>query len=48
MLEGCFQLYKNDGFKKVILRIASNPILKLQLNRVARSVKLDNCEIIEQ
>lgn len=48
MLEGCFELYKKDGFNKVVLRIAQNPILKMQLSRVARTVKLDSFEIIEQ
>ncbi|PAK47407.1 hypothetical protein [Paenibacillus sp. 7541] len=48
LLEGCFGLYKKDGFKKVTLRISKNPILKMQLGRVARGVQLDNCEIIEQ
>ncbi|WP_223068961.1 hypothetical protein [Paenibacillus caui] len=48
LLEGCFELYKKDGFKKVTMRIAKNPILKMQLARVARSVKMDSYEIIEQ
>ncbi|EHB63572.1 MULTISPECIES: hypothetical protein [Paenibacillus] len=48
LLEGCFEMYKKDGFKKVTLRISKNPILKMQLGRVARGVKLDNYEIIEQ
>ncbi|MEC0138112.1 hypothetical protein P4H94_14725 [Paenibacillus macerans] len=47
LLEGCFALYKKDGFKKVTLRIVKNPILKMQLSRVARTVKLDSYEIIE-
>lgn len=29
------------------LRIVKNPILKMQLSRVARTVKLDSYEIIE-
>lgn len=48
MLEGCFGLYKKDGFKAVKLTIAQNPILKMQLARVARNVKLDSFEIIEK
>ncbi|MBN2982507.1 hypothetical protein [Cohnella algarum] len=47
ILEGCFQMYKRDGFKKVTLRLAKNPILKMQLSRIARSVQLANWEIIE-
>lgn len=48
LLEGCFALYKKDGFKKVKLHIAKNPILKMQLARAARTVQLDSYEIIEQ
>ncbi|MGN7455963.1 hypothetical protein ACTHPH_14230 [Paenibacillus pasadenensis] len=48
ILEGCFQMYKQDGFKKVVLTLARNPILKMQLGRVARTVGLENCEIIEK
>jgi len=47
ILEGCFQLYKKDGFKKVTLRIAKNPILKMQLSRIGRTVQLENLEILE-
>ncbi|WP_239618587.1 hypothetical protein [Cohnella mopanensis] len=47
ILEGCFQLYKRDGFKKIVLRIAKNPILKMQLSRVGRAVQLNNLEIVE-
>lgn len=47
ILEGCFQMYKQDGFKKVVLTLAKNPILKMQLGRVARTVGLENCEINE-
>ncbi|MBW7474735.1 hypothetical protein K0T92_08250 [Paenibacillus oenotherae] len=48
ILEGCFQLYKKDGFKNIKLRIAKNPILKMQLNRIARSVQLTNYEVVEE
>lgn len=48
LLEGCFQLYKNDGFNKVVLHIAKNPILKMQLSRVARTVQLTSYDIIEE
>ncbi|ASS68537.1 MULTISPECIES: hypothetical protein [unclassified Paenibacillus] len=47
ILEGCFALYKEDGFKKVSLLLAKNPVLKMQLGRVARGVGLENCEITE-
>lgn len=48
MMEACFRLYKNDGFKKIIMRISKNPVLKMQLNRVARGVQLTNYELIEE
>lgn len=48
LLESCFQMYKKDGFKKVTLRISKNPILKMQLGRLARGVQLNNCDIVEQ
>ncbi|MBB6734490.1 hypothetical protein [Cohnella zeiphila] len=47
ILEACFNMYKNDGFKKVTLRLIKNPILKMQLARVARTVQLNSYEIIE-
>ncbi|MBY3623142.1 hypothetical protein HGO21_26915 [Acinetobacter sp. CUI P1] len=47
MLEQCYILYKESGFKKVTFIIAKSPVLKMQLSRVARSTKLENYEIIE-
>jgi anti-anti-sigma regulatory factor len=47
MLEQCYKMYKESGFKKVVFTIAKNPILKMQLGRVARSTKLENYEITE-
>jgi hypothetical protein len=47
MLEQCYILYKQSGFKKVTFIIAKSPVLKMQLNRVARTTKLENYEIIE-
>ncbi|ANS73584.1 hypothetical protein AWM70_02480 [Paenibacillus yonginensis] len=43
----CFELYKKDGFKKIIFRISGNPILKMQLSSVARTSNLTNFEFIE-
>ncbi|GGA37685.1 hypothetical protein [Paenibacillus physcomitrellae] len=48
LLEANFQQFKNDGFHQVTFRIAKNPILKMQLSRVARMVQMDKYEIIEQ
>lgn len=47
LLEGCFLMYKADGFKKIVFRIANNKILKMQLNRIANKAGLTNHEIIE-
>ncbi|UQZ33577.1 hypothetical protein C2I18_08490 [Paenibacillus sp. PK3_47] len=47
MLEQCYILYKQSGFKKVIFTIAKSPVLKMQLSRIARSTKLENYEIRE-
>ncbi|WP_410512386.1 hypothetical protein PaeBR_20635 [Paenibacillus sp. BR2-3] len=47
MLEQCYIMYKNSGFKKVVFTIAKNPVLKMQLGRVARATKLENYEIVE-
>ncbi|WP_379131254.1 hypothetical protein [Paenibacillus sp. sgz500958] len=47
MLEACYVMYKESGFKKVVFTIAKNPVLKMQLGRVARSTKLENYEILE-
>lgn len=47
MLEQCYLLYKQTGFAKVVFTIQKNPILKMQLNRVARTTGLENYDIIE-
>lgn len=47
MLEQCYILYKQSGFKKVTFIIVKSPVLKMQLSRVARATKLENYEIIE-
>jgi len=46
LLEGCLAMFKKDGFKKVILTLENNAILKMQLSRLGRTVGLDNLEII--
>lgn len=40
MLEGCFKLYKDLGFKKVLIKAGNNVTLKMQLNRVSRNTGL--------
>lgn len=47
MLEQCYKMYKESGFSNVIFKIKSNPILKMQLGRVARSTGLKEYEIVE-
>ncbi|KAF4325451.1 hypothetical protein G195_000919 [Phytophthora kernoviae 00238/432] len=46
LLEGCLQMFKKDEYKKVVLTLENNAILKMQLSRLGRSVGLDNLEII--
>ncbi|PMC40620.1 hypothetical protein CJ195_02580 [Bacillus sp. UMB0899] len=46
-LENSYKMYKESGFKKVVFKIKQNPVLKLQLNRLARSTGLSNAEVIE-
>ncbi|WP_078578279.1 hypothetical protein [Salipaludibacillus agaradhaerens] len=45
-MEGAFTLYKESGFKKVILNVKSS-VLKMQLSRLARNTKLTTAEIVE-
>lgn len=46
-LQGCLELYKTSGFKKVVVEIVKNPIIKMQLNRIAKNAGLDSFEVIE-
>mgnify|MGYP003412930584 FL=1 len=41
------ELYKSSNFKKIKFTINGNPILKMQLNRIIRSVGIINGEIEE-
>lgn len=45
MLEGCFKMYKEVGFKRVAIKVENNPTLRMQLSRLARNVGL-NLEVI--
>jgi hypothetical protein len=47
MLEQCYRMYKETGFQKVTFTISKNPVLKMQLGRVARNTGLANYEIAE-
>ncbi len=46
-LENSYKMYKESGFNKVVFKIKQNPVLKLQLNRLARNTGLTNAEVIE-
>ncbi|WP_145409632.1 hypothetical protein [Paenibacillus xylanexedens] len=46
LLEGCLAMFKKDGYKKIVLTLENNSILKMQLSRLGRAVGLDNLEII--
>lgn len=41
MLEDCFKMYKDFGFKKVVGKVGNNITLKMQLSRIARKAGLD-------
>jgi len=41
MLESCFNMYKDLGFKKVIIKIENNVTLKMQLKRIGKTTGLD-------
>lgn len=45
MLEGCFKMYKECAFKKVVAKVENNVTLKMQLGRVGRNVGL-NIEVV--
>lgn len=46
LLKNCFDMYKKDGFKKVIFDCGSNAALRMQCGRVSRMSELHNCEIL--
>lgn len=46
-LENCYRLYDSSGFKKVLFEIKKNPVIKMQLRRIARTTGLANAEIVE-
>lgn len=46
LLEGCFMMFKKDGFVKVNLTLENNPVLKMQLSRLGRKAGIEQLEII--
>ncbi|KOS67619.1 hypothetical protein AEA09_02980 [Lysinibacillus contaminans] len=46
-LESCFLLYKQSNFNNIVLELNSNPILKMQMNRMARTAGLTNLSITQ-
>lgn len=46
-LENCYRMYGSSGFGKVLFEIKKNPIIKMQLSRIARTTGLTNVEIVE-
>lgn len=40
VMEKCFEIYKDFGFKKVLMEAGSNAILKMQLKRVGKNAGL--------
>jgi hypothetical protein len=45
MLKGCIEMYKKDGFKKVMYDCKKNIIVKMQISRLSREVGLPNFEV---
>ncbi len=41
VIEGSFKMYKNLGFKKIVITVGSNVALKMQLKKIARTAGLD-------
>lgn len=46
-LENSYKMYQESGFNKVIFTIKKNPVLKMQLNRIAKNSGLNNAEVVE-
>ena len=47
-LTGVMQLYKSTGFKKILIIVSNNAVLKMQLGRLIRNTSLTQAEIIEK
>lgn len=45
-LEGAMVMYKQAGFKRVLVKLQNTPVLKMQVSRVARQAGLTNMEVI--
>jgi len=45
-LTQAMQLYKQAGFKKIVIVISNNPVLKMQVSRVMRQAGLTNAEVV--
>jgi hypothetical protein len=46
LLTACLEMYKKDGFHKIVFDCSSNATLKMQIHRLSNKVGLQNCEII--
>lgn len=47
-LAGVMQLYKSTGFKKILIIVSQNAVLKMQLGRIVRNAGLTQGEIVEK
>ena len=50
ILQGCLEMYKKDGFKKVVSHIGNSPdraIVRMQFLRLAKNAGLTNVEVVE-
>lgn len=46
VLKGAFAFYKKVGFKKIIMRLPNNTILRMQINKLIKEAGLANVEIL--
>lgn len=46
-LQACYELYKQSGFKQVVVEITKSAIIKMQLTRIARTTGLTNFNVVE-
>lgn len=45
-LSGAMKLYQQAGFKKIVIEITQNTVLKMQISRLLREVGLTNAEVV--
>lgn len=46
-MENTIRMYQQSGFRKLIVTIKKNPIMKMQLNRIFKNANFTNAEVRE-